>query len=85
MDELHDLFIQKPYLAWYVDDKKKLSKTSMLEHILNFGSWDDYLVAERVFGIEGAHEIFNKIKNKKRVNLRPQTVNYFEKYYDKHA
>ena len=31
----------KPYLAWYVKEPEKLSEESVLEHVLNYGNWDD--------------------------------------------
>ncbi len=85
MSKLSDLFTKKPYLAWYVKDKKNLSRESMLEHIFNYGGWDDYLVAEKSLGIKDVKLIFENLKNKPRTNLRYKTINYFEKYFDRYA
>ena len=85
MNKLHTLFEKKPYLAWYISDKEKMSKISIVEHILNYGNWDDYLIAEKALGIKNTQAIFENIKSKKRVNLRPQTINYFDKYYGEYA
>ena len=85
MDKLHKLFNQKPYLAWYIQNKQNMSESSIVEHIFNYGNWDDYLIAEKTLGIKSTQAIFDSIKNKKRVNLRPQTINYFNKYYSQHA
>ena len=82
---LHKLFADKPYLAWYVKDTNSLSDESLVEHILNYGKWEDYLLAERELGIDKVRQIFMTIKGKKRVNLRPQTINYFENYFHKYA
>jgi hypothetical protein len=85
MKTLHELFKRKPYLAWYVADKEKLSEKSMLEHILNYGNWEDYLTAEKALGLKKISVLFQEMSSQKRVNLRPQTVNYFTKYLRKYA
>jgi hypothetical protein len=85
MQTLAQLLSEKPYLAWYVKDKSKLSPESAFEHILNNGNWDDYTKAENALGVQQAEELFKRLKAKKRVNLRPQTVNYFNKYFEKYA
>ena len=85
MDQLINLFKNKPYLAWDLKNKETLSEESMLEHILNYGNWEDYLLAEKVFGIEKAKTIFNTLKNKRRVNLRDKTIDYYDKYFQKYA
>lgn len=85
MNSLRRLFEEKPYLAWYVRDKSSLSEESMLEHILNYGNWDDYLAAESALGLKKIRSLYQNLKNKKRVNLRPQTINYFDLYFAKYA
>jgi hypothetical protein len=85
MNKLAQLFKEKPYLAWYIKDTKDMSEQSMLEHILNYGDWDDYLTAEKVFGLNKTKSLYQELKNKKRVNLRNKTVNYFDLYFEKYA
>jgi hypothetical protein len=85
MKTLTDLFKQKPYLAWYVGDKTKLSEKSMLEHVLNYGTWEDYEVAESVPGLQKIKLLFSELIRSKRVNLRSQTENYFTNYLKKYA
>ena len=38
---VNDIIKNKPYLAWYVKDPARLSEESVLEHVLNYGNWDD--------------------------------------------
>ena len=85
MNKLLELFYKKPYLAWYIKDVKKVSRNSLLEHILNYGDWEDYLNAEKALGIKNTKEIFNNLKGKVRSNLRKKTINYFDKYYQRYA
>jgi len=85
MKLLRDLFRQKPYLVWYVGDKEKLSEKSMLEHVLNYGTWEDFKLAESALGLKKIKSLFDKITVGKRVNLRPQTANFFTNYLRKYA
>lgn len=82
---LHDIFKAKPYLIWYVKNTDNLSEDSMLEHILNYGDWDDYQQAEQILGLAKTHALFKKLTQRKRVNLRPEIVNYFTRYLQKYA
>jgi len=82
---IQDLFLKKPYLAWFVKDKEKLSDESALEQIFNYGNWQDYLEAEKDLGIKEVKAIFENLKNRKRTNLRLKTVNYFSLYFAKYA
>ncbi len=59
MEKLLKIFAQKPYLAWYVKDAQKLSQESMVEHILNYGDWDDYLGMEKALGIKKRGQFLN--------------------------
>lgn len=82
---LQQILERKPYLAWYVRNKAQLSDESALEHILAYGNWEDIMSAQNMIGIEKMQAIFKNICNKKRVNLKPRTINYFEKYFAKYA
>jgi len=75
----------KPYLAWYIKDKKILSDVSALEHILSYGNWEDIKEAEKTLGTEKMKSLFQEICRKKRVNLKPRTINYFQNYFAKYA
>ena len=85
MSTLLNLLQKKPYLTWDIRDKTKLSEQSIVEHILNYGDWEDYLTLEKTLGIEKIHALFNTLKQKQRVNLKPKTIHYFEKYYEHYA
>ena len=72
-------------LWWGVKDVKKISNEAMLESVLNYGDWDDVLEVFDILGLEKAAEIFFKQIQNKRVNYRPETLNYFTLYFKKHA
>jgi hypothetical protein len=82
---LKRVFNKKPYLNWYVRDHKSLSSESVLESVLNYGDWQDFLDVKETLGLRKTMELFEDIKGKKRINLRPATLNYFNKYFNKYA
>ena len=82
---LQSILEKKPYLMWYTSNKLTVSDQVALEQILSYGNWDDFIEAEKTLGIEKIKDIFNQIKSKKRINLKPRTINYFEKYFAKYA
>ncbi len=85
IEQARKVIRDKPYLAWYTKNYDNLSPQSILESVLNTGDWEDFLTISQIFGIKQTARIFADIKNKKRVNLRPQTINYFTKYFHIHA
>lgn len=82
---VRNLIKNKPYLAWDVGDFDKMSPQSVMEHILGYGDWEDFINFEKIFGIKEAQVIFEDLKGKKRANLKPQTINYFNNYFNKYA
>lgn len=85
MTSLEKIIQEKPFLAWYVQDYKKLDDISALEAILNYGDWDDFIKAKDILGFEKTKQVFQIIKGKKRVNLKPKTINLFELYFSKNV
>lgn len=85
MTKLQEFIKNKPYLIWYTKNYDNLSEKAIVESILNYGNWEDYLYLENILGIKEVGAIFNEISKQKRVNLRPQTVNYFSNYFKAYA
>jgi hypothetical protein len=82
---IREFIKNKPHLVWYTNNYDGLSENSIVENILNYGNWDDYLFMENSLGLKKVNEVFNELKSKKRINLRPQTINYFSNYFNKYA
>ena len=79
-------FIKKrPYLVWYVKDLNKLSEESIVEHVLNYGDWDDVQEMIKILGMKKTAEIFRTKSKQKRCNYRPEIKNYIHFYFNKHA
>jgi len=75
----------RPYLVWSTKNYEGLSPEFIVESILNYGDWDDFLFIKDLFGVNNLSLIFEKILKGRRVNLRPQTINYFKMYFNKYA
>ena len=79
-------FIKKrPHLVWYVKDLEKLSEESIVEHVLNYGNFDDVKKMFKILGIKKTASIFKKQISQKRNNYTPQVANYFNLYFNKYA
>jgi len=71
--------------VWYTKNYDDLSEKSILEAVLNYGDWEDFLFLKKTLGLERIYNLFNEMRAQRRVNLRPQVVNYFSKYFAKYA
>jgi len=74
-------------LVWYVRDLDKLDEDSIVEHVLNYGDWDDVQEMIKIMGMTRVAEIFRrKSKPSKagRQNYRPEIIRYFNLYFNKY-
>jgi len=82
-------FIKKrPYLVWYVKDLSKLSEESIVEHVLNYGDWDDVQEMIKILGIKKTAEIFKKKSKPSKIgrqNYASKTKHFFTLYFNKYA
>ena len=85
IDKVRLIIKQKPYLMWSTRSYNNLSLQSMVEAILNYGNWQDFKQLKEILGINELASVFEQIIKNNRNNLRPQTVNYFKKYFNKYA
>jgi hypothetical protein len=79
---------ERPYLVWYVKDPGGLPAESVVEHVLNYGDWDDVREMIKILGMEKVAEIFRERSAPDRFgrqNYRPEIKHYFQLYFDKHA
>lgn len=85
INSIHDLISQKPYLAWYVKDVSQLSAQSILEHVLNYGSWEDVQTFIQLYGIKQTAQLFEQLHTSTRQNLLPEINHYFRLYFAAHV
>lgn len=76
---------QRPHLIWYVKDAGEVSDESIVEHVLNYGTFKDVKELIQIMGIEKMASIFRKQISNRRDNYKPQIKNYFALYFDKYA
>lgn len=72
-------------LWWWVADVTKLSDESILEGVMNYGDWPDFLQLKHWWGLTKIRQLFDKMTNKRRVNLRPPARVLFNDYLTSHA
>jgi hypothetical protein len=79
------MVLPRVYLWWGAGDTGNLSKELVVEAILSRGNWDDVLALIDEWGIHEVKQIFDRQTSGPRINYRPQTVNFFRLYFDRHA
>ena len=85
---IHEFIKTRPYLVWYVKDLDKLDEASIVEHVLNYGDWNDVQTMIKILGLQKTAEIFSKKSMPDRFgrqNYRPEIKNYFQLYFQKYA
>lgn len=84
-ETLNEFIKNRPHLFWYVKDLDNLSKSAVVEAVLNDGSWDDVQELIKILGIKKVSEIFREKSEMKRSNYRPEIKNYFILYFNRYA
>lgn len=79
---VNSIIKNKPYLAWYIKDPEKLSETSVLEHVLNYGNWEDVQLFIKLKGLDETANLFNESLKNKRTNYSPAIKSYFSRYFN---
>ena len=85
---IHQFIKKRPYLIWYVKDFDRLSEESIVEHVLNYGDWDDVQEMIKILGIKKIAKIFrakSKPSEMGRQNYTDKTKHFFTLYFNKHA
>jgi len=81
---VQDIIRKKPYLAWYVKNVENLSDESVLEHVLNYGNWQDVQTFIKIKGLESTKNLFNETLMEKRNNYKDNIKHYFNLYFNRH-
>jgi len=74
------------HINWY-SDPYQLDESAIVEGILNYGTWEDFKVVFSLFRPLIFKDIFADLINpsRMRINIRPRTIHFFNKYLEKHA
>ena len=81
---VNSIIAKKPYLAWYVKKPELLSEESVLEHVLNYGNWDDVQQFITIKGMRGTAELYKKSLVGERAAYSPEIKAYFTRYFNHH-
>ncbi len=76
---------KKPGLVWYVADPSQLSEESIVEHVLQYGDWEDVKSLFKEKSITEIGALFKKTLKKKRSNYSPAIKHFFKLYFSRHA
>lgn len=76
---------ERKSLWWWVPDVTKLDDEAILEGVMNYGRWRDFLFLKKELGLKRISELFQYMTQvKRRVNLRSEKIalfgNYLERY-----
>ena len=85
---IHQFIKKRPYLIWYVKNLENLSEASIVEHVLNYGDWDDVQEMIKILGLKKTAKIFRaKSKPSKmgRQNYSKVVKHFFTLYFNKYA
>lgn len=82
--KIASLLEKKPYLLWWVSNKKRVSLELATQAILGNGNFED---AKKLFKEEGITKIKNIFQKqlKKRNAYHQRTIRFFKLYFKNHA
>lgn len=72
-------------LWWWVADVTKLDDRSILEGVMNYGQWEDFLELKRRWGLTKIKNLYQEMTQARRCNLRPPARVLYNKYLARHA
>lgn len=82
---IQDFIKRRSYLVWYVKEPKNLSKSAIVEAVLNYGDFNDVKKMINILSLKETAAIFRANARKPRNNYRPEIKNYFQLYFNKYA
>ncbi len=78
--------VDKKHYWWWVPDVTQLDDEAVMEGILNYGRWREFLELKQMLGMPRLRELFYYMtKVKTRVNLRPEKIALYGHYIQRHA
>lgn len=78
---LNKILQEDSSLVWYTKNTSNLSDESVLEHVLNYGTWKQVQEVLGILGLKGTVDLYHSIVNKPRCNLKPRVKYYFDLYF----
>ncbi len=84
-DDMSQWLRERKVLWWWVPDVTKLDEQSILEGVMNYGRWQDFLDLKKRWGLRKVKDLYNEMVMARRCNLRPSVKLLYGKYLEKHA
>jgi hypothetical protein len=85
LSALRDLVRKNPSLIWYTKSYDTLETKPIVEAIINYGSWQEFLKLKNILGIAKLAAVFKQLDEQKRNNLIPMYRHFFRHYFIKYA
>lgn len=85
LNQARDMIRQDPGLIWYTKSYDTLDIRSVVEAVLNYGSWEQTQQLISILGMDKTAELFAWHDSQPRSNLHRFARNYFKYYFDKYA
>lgn len=83
---LYEQIVQKkPFLFWSVGDKTQLGEQAVIEAVLKYGDFDDFLLLIQELGLSTVEQTFDQLLKSRRFNMHPRTINFWKMYFERHA
>ena len=85
--EIKAFIRENTHLFWWIkpEERENIDLNFLVESVLNYGDEKSVKQLFELVGIETVAEIFYRQISRKRVNYHPRTINYFTRYFQRHA
>jgi len=85
LEAARDIIRQDPSLIWYTKSYDTLDIRSVVEAVLNYGTWQQTQDLIRILGMDQTAELFAWHNSRPRSNLHKLARNYYLHYFTRHA
>lgn len=74
-------------LFWDIGENSilMLNNEAIVERLMGYGDMSDIHTLEKAISTYELQKIFDRLKKKKRVNLEPETINFFNIYLSRNV
>jgi len=76
---------KKPFLFWSVGDTAQLGERAVIEAVLKYGDFDDFLLLKQELGLNTVAQAFDQLLKSRRGDIHPRTKNFWKLYFKRHV
>jgi len=81
IEKARDIIRKNPSLIWYSKNYDGFSLASIVESILNYGTWDEFKELINAVGLEEIAKTFYEYAFRPRCNYKKMSKIYFDKLF----